>query len=655
MAVELTDAQRRVIGALADTYVAAVPPPDGRDPDGFYARTGSQAGAPVAAEMALGRIDPTLAAGLLMLIDALDQMGFADTPVEGREGILNAVAASSPEAGAGVAGLRTMMLAFSYSMVDETGTNPFWRTIGFPAPGTAPALPHQITPEQAADAQPIDADAVVVGSGAGGGVIAAELAAAGKKVIVLEGGDYFDGESALQLEILAAPSVFYRGGGMTTTAEGNVNLWAGATLGGGTTVNWSNCVRPPASLRRTWASQHGVSGVDGAEFDEHLDAVLNRIGANEDASIYNGPHLRMVDAAQKLGWSHRRAMLNLNGRLVESDRGSLLTYGDRTGAKQGTLRTFLVDAVAKDARIFTRTTATRILTRDGRAVGVLASQTRADGSVAQVTINAPIVVAACGALETAALLLRSGIGGPAAGQYLHLHPSILLTGRYDAPQNPWQGPIQSALVDEFADPAAKGEDASGILIECIASQVGATAATLPWNGAAEHKRRMASMSHMAALVAIIADHGSGRITIDGGGNAVHHYPADDPRDQAAWYKGLGLLARMHEAAGASEIWPLTPAAPTMTWRRGDDLDAAIRSWQQVPLGYGGHYLGSAHQMGGARIGTDPLTSVAKPSGELHDVSGVWIGDTSVFPTALGVNPMVTCMAMARRTATNIVG
>jgi len=251
MAVELTDAQRRVIGALADTYVAAVPPPDGRDPDGFYARTGSQAGAPVAAEMALGRIDPTLAAGLLMLIDALDQMGFADTPVEGREGILNAVAASSPEAGAGVAGLRTMMLAFSYSMVDETGTNPFWRTIGFPAPGTAPALPHQITPEQAADAEPIDADAVVVGSGAGGGVIAAELAAAGKKVIVLEGGDYFDGESALQLEILAAPNVFYRGGGMTTTAEGNVNLWAGATLGGGTTVNWSNCVRPPASLRRT--------------------------------------------------------------------------------------------------------------------------------------------------------------------------------------------------------------------------------------------------------------------------------------------------------------------------------------------------------------------------------------------------------------------
>jgi choline dehydrogenase-like flavoprotein len=656
MAVELTDAQRRTLSAVADTYVAAVPPPDGAgDPDGFYARTGSQAGAPVAMEIALGAIDPALSAGLLMLVDALGQLGFADTPVESREGVLDAVAASSPEAAQGVQALRTMALAFGYSMIDDTGTNPFWKTIGFPAPGTAPALPHQIVPEEADGSGQIDADAIVVGSGAGGGVMAAELAAAGKKVIVLEGGDYLDGDTAIQLEILAAPSVFYRGGGMTTTVDGNVNLWAGATLGGGTTVNWSNCVRTPASLRANWSANHGVSGMDGAGYDEHLDAVMARIGANEEASVYNGPHLRMLDGAEKLGWSHRRAMLNLNGRLIESDRGSLLTYGDRTGAKQGTLRTYLVDAAAKDARVFTRATATRILVADGRAVGVQATQTKADGSVVQLTINAPIVVAACGALETAALLLRSGIGGPAVGRYLHLHPSVLLTGRYDDPQNPWEGPIQSALVDEFADPAAKGEDASGILIEGIASQIGASAATLPWTGAAEHKRRMASVAHTAALVAIVADRGAGRITIDGSGNAVHHYPADDPRDRAAWYKGLDLLARIHAAAGAAEIWPLTPSVATQPWRRGEDLDAAIRSWQEVPLGFGGHYLGSAHQMGGARIGTDPLTSVAKPTGELHDVSGVWIGDTSVFPTALGVNPMVTCMAMARRTAFNIVG
>jgi choline dehydrogenase-like flavoprotein len=379
--------------------------------------------------------------------------------------------------------------------------------------------------------------------------------------------------------------------------------------------------------------------------------VLARIGANEEVSVYNGPHLRMVDGAQRLGWSHRRALLNIDPRLIESDRGALLTYGDRTGAKQGTLRTYLVDAAAKDARVFIRTTATRILVRDGRAAGVEARHTAEDGSTTTFTIEADTVVVAGGALETPALLLRSGIGGPAAGRYLRLHPSILLTGRYAEPQRGWEGPIQSALVDEFAFPPG---DASGFLIESVASQIGASAATLPWSGPADHKRRMAQAGHMVALVAIVGDRGAGSVTIDGTGSAVHWYPLEDDRDRAAWMRGLEALARLHEAAGAEEIWPLTPATSAPAWHRGEDLAAAVDAWQRIPLGPGGHYLGSAHQMGSARLGADPATSVAKPTGELHDVPGVWIGDTSAFPTALGVNPMVTCMALARRTAHHIL-
>jgi choline dehydrogenase-like flavoprotein len=654
MAVELTEAQRRTLSALADTFVAAVPPPDGTDPDGFYARTGSQVGAPAAFEMAVNSLDPSLAGGLATLLDAFTGLGFADLPSEQREPTVDAVAASGPEAGLGVLYLRSVLLSLSYTVPDGSGANPFWRTIGFPAPGTG-GLAHAIEPEDAPPGGRLDADVVVVGSGAGGGVIAAELAAAGRIVVVLEAGGYFDGENAVQYEAMAGAAVFYRGGGLTTTADGNVNLWAGATLGGGTTVNWSNCVRPPASLRAAWAHEHGLSDVDTPAFDEHLDAVMARIGANEEASVYNGPHLRMIEGAQRLGWSYRKALLNLDGNLVESGRGSLLTYGDRTGAKQGTLRTYLVDAAAKGARIFVRASATRILTQDGRAVGVQASQVRPDGTVAELTVNANTVVVACGALETPALLLRSGIGGPAAGKHLHLHPSVLLTGVYPEPQNPWEGPIQSALVNEFADPAARGQDASAVLIEGVASQIGATATTLPWAGATEHKRRMAKMAHMVALVAIVADRGDGHVDIDGAGQAVHYHPVDDPRDRAAWYQGLDALAKLHEAAGAEEIWPLTPAAPTPGWRRGEDLAAIVARWQETPLGFGGHYLGSAHQMGGARMGTDPTTSVARPTGELHDVRGVWIGDTSAFPTALGVNPMVTCMALARQTAVNLLG
>jgi choline dehydrogenase-like flavoprotein len=108
------------------------------------------------------------------------------------------------------------------------------------------------------------------------------------------------------------------------------------------------------------------------------------------------------------------------------------------------------------------------------------------------------------------------------------------------------------------------------------------------------------------------------------------------------------VTRVHEAAGAAEIIGLHPSV--LPWRRGDDLDAWIERLIAVPLGAGGQAVFSAHQMGTARMGTDPATSAANPLGELHDTPGVWIGDTSAFPTAVGVNPMVTWQALARRTA-----
>nr|WP_238361929.1 GMC family oxidoreductase [Actinopolymorpha pittospori] len=546
-----------------------------------------------------------------------------------------------------------MTVSLAYTLVDDSGTNPFWSTIGYPAPGTAPPLPHQIHPIAPPSTGEVCADAVVIGSGAGGAVIAASLAAAGRSVVILEAGGYFDGDNAIQHEIEAGPNVYYRGGNFNTTVEGNVSLWAGATLGGGTTVNLANCVRPPAALRAIWAERHGLSDVDGPEFDAHIDAVLARLGANEEASVYNGPHRKMVAGAQALGWKHRRALLNLDPKLIEPDRGSLLTYGDRTGAKQSTVRTFLLDAATHGAQTFIRTRADRILVEAGRATGVSATTLRPDGAPTALTVRAPTVVVACGALETPALLLRSGIGGPATGRHLHLHPVILVSGHYAEALQPWTGPPQAALVDEFA--ADLDADHTGFLIETVASQVGATASTLPWVDAADHKARMAKMRNVAALVAIIGDKNEGTVRLDDNGQAVHGYPLTDQADRAALYRALEMVARLHEAAGAEEMYPLTPGIRARTWRRGDDLADVLAEWKTIPLGFGGHVLSSAHQMGTARLGTDPADSVAKPSGELHDTAGVWIGDTSAFPSALGVNPMITCMALARRMAGYILG
>jgi choline dehydrogenase-like flavoprotein len=112
------------------------------------------------------------------------------------------------------------------------------------------------------------------------------------------------------------------------------------------------------------------------------------------------------------------------------------------------------------------------------------------------------------------------------------------------------------------------------------------------------------------------------------------------------------MAQLHEAAGAEELWF---GATPRVWKRGENIDAWCDELDQIHIGAGGLFMGSAHQMGSARMGTDPATSVAKPTGELHDVPGVWIGDTSAFPTPSGANPMLTCMALAHRTAEQISG
>jgi choline dehydrogenase-like flavoprotein len=159
---------------------------------------------------------------------------------------------------------------------------------------------------------------------------------------------------------------------------------------------------------------------------------------------------------------------------------------------------------------------------------------------------------------------------------------------------------------------------------------------------------MSKLGRMANLLFIMRERGGGTVTIDDAGNAVHTYRLDDPRDIAAFRRGLRVLAELHLAAGAEELWPNSPAVRPFT--RGEDLDAWLAHVEQVPIGAGGIVMGSAHQMGTARMGTDPATSAARPNGELHEVHHLWIGDTSAFPTASGANPMVTCMALAHRTA-----
>ncbi|GAA4086506.1 GMC family oxidoreductase N-terminal domain-containing protein [Nonomuraea soli] len=633
--MSLTDAQREVLRALVDTVVPALEHPD--DPSGFWATPGSALPVAPAIEEILAQAEPEQQAGVAQLLDALRMVGFVHGSPAVRESLLATVARLSPEAAQGVATLRSGAALYAYSMTGDDGRNPFWAGAGFPGPQAAPSGPvHEVLPITEPDGD-LEADVVVVGSGAGGGVVAGVLARAGRRVVVLEAGEYFHEGHFAQQERWASENMFYRGG-VAGTFDGNAALLAGRTLGGGTTINWQNWIRPRDHVVAEW-------GLDPAEWDRQVTEVSARVLANAGCSDLNGPHQRMTAGAAALGYSFHGTTRNVDPGRYDPKIAGYTQFGDQGGSKQSTVVTFLRDAADAGARIVTGATVRRVLVSQGRAAGV-----EADVRGATVTVRAPVVVLAAGALETPAVLLRSGIGGPAVGRHLRLHPSSPMFGVYADELDPWWGPPQAAVVDQFADLG----DGHGYLVEGSQYYPGIFAHqfTAQCRTGREHKRAMAALNRTADFLFILREHGGGHVDLDAAGEARHHYLLSDPRDVANFHHALGTLARLHEAAGAVEI---RSAAPQLRpWRRGQNLEAWIEAHRAVPIDANGIKIGSAHQMGTARMGADPATSAADQDGQLHDTPGVWIGDTSAFPSASGSNPMLSCMALAHRTAERIL-
>src|SRR5215217_3235033 len=647
----LNESQRAALEALCDTVVPSIERED--DPHGHWARKASDLMIAAAVEDLIGQIpDEVTRSGLVQLLDILDAQGLAKAPSQdSREQILRNISFASPDGAAGINALVSMTLFLYYGAPDpQTGSNPNWATFGYPGPTPASNPPEKyIQTTVPEDGQVIEADAVVVGSGAGGGVIAAQLARDGRKVVVIEAGGYFNEQDFTGLELPAYQSMFWRGG-PTPTADMNVSLQAGTTLGGGTTINWTNCLRTKDAVREEWAREHGLEGVDTADYDRHLDAVLERIGATDQASDLNAPQQRMKEGAEKLGWHFSTVIRNADVDKYSFETAGHLGFGDASGAKLSGEKTWLRDAFDHGAQFLVRTRAQKVLVENGAAAGVEGVYMGDDLSEQRaLTVRAPIVVVACGALESPALLRRSGIGGPAVGDYLRLHPAIGVFGAYATDQQAYLGAPHAGLVDEFAGV----RDGYGFLIEGVQYTVGLTGSALPWTTAEEHKEMISTARNGASFITLTRDHGHGRVDVDSNGESVPYYSVTDPIDIANIHHGVEVCARLHIAAGAHQVALLANGLPM--WRVGDDVDAYIERIKRVPLRAGGVRLFAAHQMGSCRMGKDPQTSVANPWGELHDTKGVWIGDGSAFPTPSGTNPMVSIMALAHRTAEAITG
>ena len=647
----LSEERRATLEGFFDTLLPSLPASD--DPGGMFSRAASDMDLAATFEQtAAEAMVPEEIEAVGQLLDGLAEQGLASQPQDGREAIVHAVAASSPEAKQGVAALKALAMTLFYALPDEAGRNPNWEGVGYPGPRSAPPSPTEapktIPMIRVGGAEAtLAADVVVVGSGAGGGVIAAELQRAGRSVLVLEQGAYRNEADFKQLELTGMQEL-YLNGGPFGSESGSIAIYAGATLGGGTVVNYMNCLRTPDRIRSEWAAA-GLNGLDGPEFDAHLDAVWERLGVNAEATSQNRTHRRLIEGLDALGLSHKTIFRNADPSCDDPATCGYCSSGCQHGCKRSAMKTWLQDAADRGARFVVDCHVERITAEGGRASGVEAEVVNPEGGVTRLRVEAPTVVVACGSVESPALLLRSGIGGPATGKNLRLHPAAAVFGIYDEPIEGWIGQIQSEVSDVYSE--ADGEH--GFLIEAIGAAPGLFAASIPWASGEQHKREMALFPHIAPFISVQRDHGSGEVVLDSHGRAVVRWDLGDELDRRLLIRANRELVRLHAAAGAERVYTLH-REPT-TWHRGEDLDRFLEQVAAASYAANDITYFSAHQMGSCRLGSDPATSVAAGNGELHDARGVWIGDASAFPSAPGVNPMITIMALAHRTATAIAG
>jgi choline dehydrogenase-like flavoprotein len=473
---------------------------------------------------------------------------------------------------------------------------------------------------------------VVIGSGPGGGVVAAHLAAAGRTVVVLEQAGMVD-ETRFGEDELQGLADLFLDRGLSATHDRWIAIRAGSAVGGGSVVNWSSSLRPPDEVREEWHA----AGI-GDDLDEHLDAIERDLGVTTDESPHNGPNARLAAGLDAMGLPWRTIPRNVRG--CGDDCGPC-SIGCRRGAKQSSLRNALATACAHGAEVLDRTEALRVTTDHGRATGVVA---RVPGG--EITIRASHVALAGGSLRSPAVLQRSGIAEHTAGRSLLVHPVAVMAGVYDAPQLPWAGVPQSVMCDAYATVAG----GHGFRIEAAPAHPGLLASGLPWPDSATHRETIPLADRIAPFIAIVRDRAPGRVDLAKDGAVTIRYAPGDQERELLRLAALEL-ARIHHAAGARRLIPLV--TPPLPWDDAQPFDPWLQALKGRPIAPNRVLLFTAHQLSSNRIGTDPRVSVADPDGQVHGVRGLWVTDASALPTAPGVNPMLSLMALARRTATRI--
>lgn len=483
-------------------------------------------------------------------------------------------------------------------------------------------------------------DVVVVGSGAGGAVVAATLAEAGKRVIVVEEGAYYAPEDYQRFAPTESVRRLFREGGMVMAfgvgQTPMISITLGRAVGGSSLLTGGVCFRVPSEIHHRWENELGLGEYSEHAFEEAYADVEKKLHVTEvPQALRSESTRRYVAAAEKLGMKVESMRRN-TGEACEGNARCNFTCPK--GAKRSVDVSYLPSATKRGAVIVSDALASNVIVKDGRAAGVegrlLGGAFGAKGHAFR--IHASAVVLACGTLHTPLMLLRSKIGAASGvvGRHVTLHPGVRIVARFDERVDGWNGAMQSVYSDHFA--------AEGIKLVGVYTPVNFLAAGLPGVGP-KLRERARNLSHCAVFGAMIHDDGGGVVRAGPGREPILSYEMA-PRDLGRLRRAITILAELSITAGAKEVYTSAFGFPPLkTMEDAKKLEAATIDARRIECM-------AFHPLGSARVGLDRSRGVVDQRGESFDVPGLFVADGSVLPTSIGVNSQEPIMATATRIA-----
>jgi choline dehydrogenase-like flavoprotein len=490
----------------------------------------------------------------------------------------------------------------------------------------------------------MECDVVVVGSGAGGSVLAERLTARGLDVVMLEEGGYWTRHSFDGREDHSYPRLYQEMGNRATDDQ-SVLILQGRNVGGGTTVNWCTCFRTPRRVLERWRDQHGVKGLGEEALIPHWEAIEKRLHIAEwPLDRMNDNNRVLWDGCGKLGYSRGLIRRNVNNCANLGYCG----LGCPLDAKMSMLVTLIPDAVERGMTVQANASVRRVLHDGKRATGVEArlldpETDRPTGTT--LTVNARTVAVCGGAINSPALLLRSGLDGNGnVGKRFFLHPVVIMTAKMADPVVPWTGAPQAAYSHHFIE---RGPGKVGFFLEVPPIMPLIAATVFPGFGD-PHQALLEELPYTHSAIALCQD---GLLPEDVGGTVKLRDPNERrvsidyplrPFHFEAFRSACKEMARIQFAAGALEVRSLHSVPVRI--RKAADIDRLLDA---APWEAGRVRVATAHQMGGCAMGGDPRTSVVDSTLRYHGLDNLFVVDGSVFPTSLGVNPQETIYGVAR--------